>query len=545
MNYKVPPPISDDSSSSSSPQSTIINTKEDDINIDIDTNTMHDIHHHNNDHAHHVEFDHFPSEEELSHLPKGSKGGHKVVRTFTFQSKDETHRTTATATATATTIQEALTILDPIHYPTLTRARKACRKGSILIHRGPILIPENYHHNYNLLHNAFSSKNCQRARVGDTIYNGDIIAVQIMMGTFNKKRCYPNITYPRPRFILPVLYEDDHMAIVDKPAGIGMYARYRMSKSGKKSRRTVHDMLPYILTPPSCGGSNDGGGGVLRRPQAVHRLDTPTNGLVVVAKTKVALDSFYRQFEKRIVKKTYHAIVNGIIPIQESPSSLTSSTTTTSSSSSPSSQCNKQTTVKNKPENDKQQQRDVWNKIDYPLGSKQSITMYKTIRSSPSLHAKDGTLTLVEVQPHTGRYHQIRRHFAWITRRPLVGDALYAGHLQAPRFHRNGLYLCSNGIRLDHPFYNSADVKMVMMMMGIDRTNNDNESDNKKVVVNSDDTTTIQIKTQNDDGSTVCFTYNNDMGDIMTNSSVQISVTKALPKRFTKLLDGEELWARK
>lgn len=391
----------------------------------------------------------FPSDEELARIPDGRKGGHKIVKILPIHILGNDSRTHNI------TLQEALCALDPVNYPSLTRARKACRKGFVLIHQGPIEGGEKGRLN------AFKSKKCVRGRVGDSVYPGDAIGIQAMMGTFKKKRCYPFITYSRPRFALPVLYEDDHMAIVDKPAGIGMYGK-RKSRSGSTSRRTVRDVLPYCLTPPAKGTT----GQCLKRPMAVHRLDTPTSGLLVVAKTKVAMDSLYKQFAEHKVTKTYTAIVNGI------PQN-----------------CQPLTTDPN----------NEWNIVDYPLGGKQAITTWRILKAGDSLNAKDGTLSLVEVQPRTGRYHQIRRHMAWICRRPLVGDNLYAGGLQATRFRRNGLYLCSNGILLDHPAPLDIDT-----------------CGSNKMIRFSDDKTTLQV-----------------------------SVTKPLPKRFEQLVKGENAWANR
>ena len=190
----------------------------------------------------------FPSDEDLEKLSNGLKGGFKVINTYQISGSHQQE---------PMPIQEALTALDPINYPTLSRARKACRKGSIIIHNGPIQNGEE--------HQAFSS-NSKRARVGVVVNAGDVIGVQVMMGTFKKKRCYPNIMYSRPRFSLPILYEDDHLAIVDKPAQIAMYST-RESKSGSTSRRTIRDILPWTLTPPHPGTP----GNPLRRPIAVHR----------------------------------------------------------------------------------------------------------------------------------------------------------------------------------------------------------------------------------------------------------------------------------
>lgn len=193
------------------------------------------------------------------------------------------------------------------------------------------------------------------------------------------------------------------------------------------SRRTVRDALPYILTPPRPGLHNDGVG-ILKRPIAVHRLDGPTSGLLLVAKTKIALDSLHKQFAERTVQKIYTAVINGdLSPDDETNTSYGDGVELTNTTT------------------------ERFNFIDYPLGGKQASTSWRILRKARSLNAKDGILTLVELRPHTGRYHQLRRHMAWFHRRPLVGDPLYAGAFQAHHFRRRGLFLCSNGVAFRHP----------------------------------------------------------------------------------------------
>jgi len=84
---------------------------------------------------------------------------------------------------------------------------------------------------------------------------------------------YPSLNYLKPPFALPVVYEDDHFAIVNKPAGVVVYSH----KNGGHGRNTVRSALPYVLTPPKRGTV-----AIIRRPAACHRLDKPTSGLVRV-----------------------------------------------------------------------------------------------------------------------------------------------------------------------------------------------------------------------------------------------------------------------
>ena len=96
---------------------------------------------------------------------------------------------------------------------------------------------------------------------------------------------------------LEIVYEDDFLAIINKPAGILV--------SGNKLK-TIVNALPFNLhksTQPD----------VLSFPLPVHRLDFPTSGLLIVAKTNKTLVAFGKMFEKKQIFKTYHAIAIGVI----------------------------------------------------------------------------------------------------------------------------------------------------------------------------------------------------------------------------------------
>jgi len=375
----------------------------------------------------------FPSADELNLLPKGDRGGYRIIKQFIVCNS-----------ITAATLQSVLPILDSDEFPSRSKARKACRKGNILILRKKESHETNFDENVNLHQNNsdFWLKSQHiRGKVGDMIFPGDIIGYQLFMGTYKKKQVYPNILYARPQYSLPVVYEDDHFAIVNKPAGISVHGE-RRSKSGSISRRTVHFALPYILTPPRKGTP----GGLLRRPAIVHRLDAATSGLLIVCKTKMALDSLSRQFRERKIQKIYTAIVNGNI----------------SSLKHMNHRFNSEDRRKITYAADDINHDNDWTTINYPLGQKYSETSFKIIRQSASLNAKDSILSLVELRPRTGRYHQLRRHMAWICRRPIVGDPLYAGLLQAHHFRKRGLFLCSNGVSLEHPFETSRIVEVTL-----------------------------------------------------------------------------------
>jgi len=162
-------------------------------------------------------------------------------------------------TAQNVTLPVALMLLDPETYPSLSRARKTCRKGYVLVHRGPLSDQD-----------VFISEMCIRGRVGDRVFAGDVIAQQVRMGNGWYNAQY----HEKPPFDLPIVYEDDHFAIINKPAGIVTYSH----RSAGHGRMSVKAALPFYVKAPSPGTFS-----IISRPIACHRLDKPTSGLVSMA----------------------------------------------------------------------------------------------------------------------------------------------------------------------------------------------------------------------------------------------------------------------
>jgi len=302
------------------------------------------------------------------------------------------------------TLPAALMLLDPEKYPTQSRARKAIRQKAICICRNS------------------DSKFDELGKVIARVYPGDILGYQQRGGT--DYYAVQGTPYRLPSFDVPVVYEDDHMAIVNKPAGIVSYraegGRGGGARGGGHGRDTLLSALPSVLTPSNIPISDENY--PMKRPQPVHRLDRPTSGLLVVAKTKAAVVHLSQQFEFRKAQKTYMAILNGS---PQQPSSTSDSEAT----------------------------KDGWNLIDYDLDDRSAITQWKILQTVKSLHGNNGVLTLVEMKPKTGRYHQLRRHMAWVCKAPIVGDATYDA--DSLRLRKRGLFLCSNEITIEHPYYNT------------------------------------------------------------------------------------------
>ena len=367
-------------------------------------------------------------DDKLSNLPVGVPDSFRIVKqypmgsTFSWESLDLDPADVDRLNLNPHNISlpVALMLQDPDEFPSLSRARKACRKGNILIHRGPLEVDPDTGES-----SVFDAEKCSKGRVGDRVFFGDVLGKQVRMGS----GYFPVLSYKKPPFDLPVVYEDDHFAMVNKPSGVVVYSQ----KNGGHGTMTVRACLPFVLEPPKRGTYS-----VMRRPASVHRLDKPTSGILCIAKTKPAMINLSRAFHDRVIKKTYFAVLNGIPP-EFSPISAKEAF---------------ELGVDIDPSDD----RGGWNLIDSPLDGKHAVTVWRAVRHARSLRAHNEYLTMVELKPKTGRYHQLRRHMAWECGCPLVGDSEYdEGTASAMCFRDRGLFLCSTKVVVDHPYYNNAE----------------------------------------------------------------------------------------
>ncbi len=177
---------------------------------------------------------------------------------------------------------------------------------------------------------------------------------------------------------LSVVYEDDALLVVDKPAGLVVHPA-----AGNFDGTLVNALLHH------CKGSLSGIGGVAR-PGIVHRIDKDTSGLLVVAKTDPAHEALSRQLSDHTVERRYTAVVNGH---PAPPSGRIEGALARSS-------VNRQKMA-----------------IVAPGRGKHAITHYATIRRLIGA-------TQVECRLETGRTHQIRVHMESIGH-PLLGDPAY------------------------------------------------------------------------------------------------------------------------
>ncbi|MGV3556129.1 MAG: RluA family pseudouridine synthase [Croceibacterium sp.] len=179
---------------------------------------------------------------------------------------------------------------------------------------------------------------------------------------------------------LEVVFEDEHLIVVDKPAGLVVHPA-----AGNLDGTLVNALLHH------CAGQLSGIGGVAR-PGIVHRIDKDTSGLLVVAKSNAAHEGLARQFADHSIERAYLAVCNG----HPNPAAGTISARVGRSDAN-----RKKMAVLPKESS----------------RGKHAFTRYKTLRKLPHC-------SLVECRLETGRTHQVRVHLASIGH-PLVGDPVY------------------------------------------------------------------------------------------------------------------------
>jgi tRNA pseudouridine65 synthase len=178
--------------------------------------------------------------------------------------------------------------------------------------------------------------------------------------------------------MLKILYHTPDWIAVEKPAGLLVHPSQLAKREEETALKLLRDQLGQWVFP-------------------VHRLDRPTSGVLLFALSNEAASVLAQKFQNEEVEKTYYAVVRGWLP--------------------------------SGPQTFEQELRKVTRAKKYDGEYQRAVTDYEVAESYElpfSTHADHPTsrYSLVRVHPKTGRWHQIRRHFAMASH-PLVGDTVY------------------------------------------------------------------------------------------------------------------------
>jgi 23S rRNA pseudouridine1911/1915/1917 synthase len=216
------------------------------------------------------------------------------------------------------------------------------------------------------------------AKAGEKLKGGESLAITLPAAV-------PAEAQPEA-ILLRVLYEDGHLIVIDKPAGMVVHPA-----PGHQGGTLVNALLHHCQDLAGIGGE--------LRPGIVHRLDKDTSGVMVAAKDDLTLNALARQFKAHSINRRYLALVHGLVAADRGT-------------------------------------------VDKPIGrhtterkkmsgktrsGRRAVTHWRVLRRFDR-----DRLTLVELSLETGRTHQIRVHFSEMNH-PVVGDPVYgsSGRAQA------------------------------------------------------------------------------------------------------------------
>ena len=218
--------------------------------------------------------------------------------------------------------------------------------------------------------------NDQKATTGDWIKKGQ--KIDLLKPEFSKKTIF--------QLDLEVLFEDEHIAVVHKPTGFPTSGNFF---------KTIENALPHNLSRSKKIDA-------LPYPLPAHRLDNPTAGIILCAKTRNSLVKLQQDFTEKNILKTYFSLVHGKLKNETS--------------------------------------------INSEIEEKPAVTLIKPLKF---FKINSILYTLVQAKPLTGKTHQIRIHLSR-NGNPIVGDKIY-GIEESGYFKNKNLFLFSGEIFFAHP----------------------------------------------------------------------------------------------
>jgi len=202
---------------------------------------------------------------------------------------------------------------------------------------------------------------------------------------------------------IPIIYEDNDIIVINKPAGILVHP------TSKGEKNTLIDYFP--------------------RAKLVHRLDKDTSGILLIAKDDRTLNFLQKQFQERKVKKKYLALVVGNLKSKKGEIK----------------------TLLGRSPKDRRKQKVFLPKDPGAEGKREAVTKYEVLQSYENYD-------LIEAEPLTGRKHQIRAHFAYLSH-PIAGDKLYSFKSQLCPKGLKRQFLHANYLKVQLPSEKTKEFK--------------------------------------------------------------------------------------
>jgi 23S rRNA pseudouridine955/2504/2580 synthase len=279
-------------------------------------------------------------------------------------------------------------------------------------------------HVYRLIRSGEVRVNKGRAGADTRVETGDVVRLPPVRisGSVAKK-----LDRPAPAREFPVLFEDEHLLAVDKPAGVAVHGGSGVSFGVIEQLRQARPGSKFL--------------------ELVHRLDRETSGILLVAKKRSALTRLQDQFRERETGKTYLALVAGAWPANKKVIDVPLHKYL---------QADGERRVKVAAKDDPDSMRAITlvklaQRISHPLPLGEAWPVLSLSKGGEG--AGGGTFSLLEVTIKTGRTHQIRVHLA-SQGHPIAGDDKYGDFELNKALHKQGLkrmYLHAWRLQFDHP----------------------------------------------------------------------------------------------